>query len=130
MNPTYQTMFQYVNIMQRDDPREITTSEFVTMCLSYPFRRMMDEEKAGVIPTPTGSQMAYLNDGLLPVQGDRNRRVKTVVNTEHEEPEPVVEEAEVAVAINDEEPTGDDEDKLIEPVVGVEAAMDIDYGKV
>lgn len=60
--------------MQRDDPREISTSEFVTMCLSYPFRRKMEEEKAGVIPTPTGSNFAYLNDGMVPIMGDPRKR--------------------------------------------------------
>lgn len=53
--------------------------------------------------------MAFLNDGLIPIQGDRNRRVKTVRNTEHEEPEPEVEE-EVAVAINEDEGLGDADD--------------------
>lgn len=98
MNPTYQTMFQYVSICQRDDPREITTSEFVTLCLSYPFRRMMDEEKKDVLPTPTGSNFAYLNDGLLPKIADPRRRDKKVVMVvDHS-----AEVAEEGVAINDE----------------------------
>lgn len=75
----------------RDDIREISTSEYVTLCLSYPRRREMQIETPGILPTPTGSNFAYLNDGIIPKIGRKGYRKNKNINKEF-----------VNVGINDE----------------------------
>ena len=93
------------------------------MCLSFPFRRQMDEDKPGVLQTPIASQAAYRNNalGFFADPARREKKAGMMMHTEEGGFQQVATTTAIPTSINADAPEDVD-------VAAAEAAANVDLG--